>query len=139
MNFDLSNKLKKELNSINTIHDLYNVDLSLIKNFSKWYNKACNDLDDIFQDFNPVFVFKKTKAVYDQSYTTKFPIILAIMLLEKKLDILNNYYDEIAKHFKSPLVYLDDKAQIHFYNIMVQLEPDTNQSTLCKYMFQFPI
>lgn len=135
----ISNKLKEELESIKSTNDLHNADLSTIKDFQSWHSKACNTLDDIFQDFSPVYTFKKAKAIYDESYTTQFPIILTIKLLEMKLDLLNNFYEDIAKDFKSPLLYLDDKSQIHFYNIMIQLWADNNESTLCKYMFQFPI
>ena len=111
----------------------------MIEDFSKWYLSACDILNDLFLDYSPIFEFKKYNAIYNDSYATEYPLIFTIKILEKKLLLLMKFYEQISKDFKSPLIYLDDKSQIHFYNFMIQLQPDCDQDTLAKFMFQHPI
>jgi len=108
----------------------------LIEKFRYWNINSELVLEEVFLDFAPVLHFKQS-GLLKVNKTDNLEVDI-LFLLEAKLETLNNFYFEISKSFKNPILYLKDKAQIHFYDFVVQLEADTNQALLFEYLYQFP-
>jgi hypothetical protein len=53
--------------------------------------------------------------------------------------VLVEYYDYLVFQEKSPVRYLADKAEIWLYDLCCSLEPESNESELCRYMFNLGI
>jgi len=134
---DLLNKLSISYDPLEQLWKVSEIKiLNLIDNFREWNIKSESVLEEIFLDFWPIFRFKQSglKKI-NKTDNLEFDILL---LLEDKLETLNDFYFEISKSFKNPILYLKDKAQIHFYDFMLQLEIDSNQALIFEYLYQFP-
>jgi len=114
------------------------------KQYDSWYGKALSVLEGMFQDFAPVYRFKTSLEL------TKFKdlflvgddyekFIHVLDRFDSNLSTLVSFYNDLKVFVRSPLVYLQDKAQLWFYDFSCQLTPDSNESELCKYLFQFGV
>lgn len=107
-----------------------------------WFIKVERMLTSIFLDFAPVFRFVRVKSSSNLYLPKRIFYPNQGQIEEKKpveqgIDVLLGYYDEILKEIRSPLRYIPEKAEIWLYDICCKLEPETNESELCKYMFKF--
>lgn len=117
---------------------------SYTESYNKWFRKAKNDLKDIYVGFTPQYLFThadiktvKTDPLFrDKSYTDYMYVKNS---LEAEISVLVSLYKDLQNNIRSPLNYLHEKGQICFYDYICQLTLNTNESELCKYMFQFSI
>lgn len=110
--------------------------------YIKWGRKVVNTIKATNADFAPVYSFSRaTREVPRENFL--FPIVHRFKELkatmEAKLEVLVDFYNEIKKLVASPLIYLPEKSQIWFYDFVCQLKAETNESELCRFMFQFSI
>lgn len=104
-----------------------------------WNKKAIKELREIFMDESPIYKFRDAIGyIFDKREHKKEYIKLENGLVSK-ISILVNYYEQLHSLVSSPLVYITEKAQIWFYDFVVQLEPDSNEASLCGFMFNFGI
>lgn len=110
----------------------------------KWHSKAIETLQKVFLDFAPVYFF--FKAIDDQDdYEKRDLYSFSLMdgtdpreyakILNGGLQILGEYYQRLSDQVYTPLFYAADKAQICFFASVCALQPDSNEDTLCRYMF----
>jgi hypothetical protein len=109
-----------------------------------WNGKVLGELGDIFQHFAHIYRFK-TSLTFTEfenpplgNYNYR-RFIEVLDRLDSNLRTLVSFYDELKILVRNPLVYLEDKAQICFYDFIQQLEPSSNEAALCKFMFQFSV
>jgi len=108
-----------------------------------WFNSCLTILKDIYKDFAPIYIF------YERLSLTKFDIglgdpnfreyIHVVDRIDSRLSALVDFYNDLKDQVRSPLNYLEKKAQIWFYDFVCQLTPSSNESALCGYMFQYGI
>ncbi|MCC7196848.1 hypothetical protein IT413_01480 [Candidatus Peregrinibacteria bacterium] len=105
-----------------------------------WYAESKKFLNDIFLDFTPIYAFSKDLEAYtslvDAGDLRQKRLQENNKLLLNSLDLLSKYYDLLEKDSYSPLFYIPEKAQICFFTSISQLDPNSMQSDLCKYLFQ---
>lgn len=113
------------------------------KPYQTWFDKARDYLSRVFLDFAPVYKVLKCEDRNDRGYMSSMdrnavnPQMAEQMT--KALDILVEYYNVLADSNKSPVMYFPDKAEIWLYDICCPLVPESNESELCKYMFNLGI
>lgn len=111
------------------------------ENSNAWFEKAEKILKEVFLDFAPVYgflVIREPKECYYDNHPHPERVIMTIKgEVQRGLNVLLAYYDEISKDVLSPLRYIDEKAEIWLYDICCKLEPESNEADLCKYMFKF--
>lgn len=130
--------------SLGTVHHSRVSEKSFLKYESKqqkWVEKCEETLNEIFLDFIPVNIFfsKYTPADLKAISPDTIRFNKIIDSIDNKVEVLTDFYLELQKNIKVPLIYLEDKSQIWFYDIVCQLKPNTNESELCGYMFEFGI
>lgn len=119
-------------------------DLKVYKQrFSEWEENVQNILRSIYKDFSPVFQFKRIEGDYNlinKKQTAEFKTFLIITSkLEKQLTFLIAAYQSLITFLTSPLFYIKESAKIVYYDKVIELSPNTNQSRICDYMFDLPI
>lgn len=108
--------------------------------FSKWYNEALSVLESVFQDFSPIYTFEQAwKKPPSTSVFGGRPFKDNVDCFEVKISVLVSFYSDLQGLVRSPLLYLNENAQIWFYDFVCQLKPDSNEAALCAFMFQFGI
>lgn len=111
----------------------------------KWFDEARKDLKQIFFDSVPIYrVLKCRKPKEGVRYPVylfpnKKEVVPIEVQLEDALDVLVGYYDYLVAQEKSPVRYLPDKAEIWLYDLCCSLVPESNESELCRYMFNLGI
>lgn len=58
---------------------------------------------------------------------------------QAKLKVLADHYNDIKDSVRSPLFYLPDRAIICFYDFVCPLKVDSNEASVCAFMFQYSI
>lgn len=115
-------------------------DLEFFSSKCDEWSKAClKELKGIFLDVAPVYSFRNASPTNINKEDPHGDYVALEASLESKLNVLVKYYDQVSSFIRSPLVYLPEKAQIWFYDFLVQLEPDSNEASLCSFMFDFGI
>lgn len=113
------------------------------KPYQKWFDKAKDYLSRVFLDFAPVYKVLKCENKKKIGFTSSIdPNNVSPEMAEQikqALDILVEYYNALVDSCKSPVLYFPDKAEIWLYDICCPLEPESNESELCKYMFNLGI
>lgn len=105
-----------------------------------WFNVAENALKEIYKDFSPIYSFSHVKFdINSKAVGAYWNFLRTEAMLEAEIGILVDFYNDLKTLSKSPLNYLPDKAEIWFYDRVVELEPETKESYLCRFMFQFGI
>lgn len=112
--------------------------------FANWRKDTKEILEDIFMDFTPVHTFMDaTGEFYSQSFpfgerrTQDF--INMTRQLDAKLEVLIGFYKSLSENIRSPLTYLPDQAKVCFYDFVCPLKTDSNEASLCAFMFQHSI
>ncbi len=112
--------------------------------FFGWTDKTTRILNNINTDFAPIYSF--SSAASSKKYSTD--ILFSHNFVEKdrlvdtldaKIQVLVELYSDVKKLVVSPLMYLEDKCQIWFNDFVCQLKPETNESDLCRFMFQLGV
>ena len=113
------------------------------KRYQTWFDKAKDYLSRVFLDFAPVYKVLKCENKEDIGYVSSFDRnrVSSEMAeqITQALDVLVEYYNVLADSNKSPVLYFPDKAEIWLYDICCSLVPESNESELCKYMFNLGI
>lgn len=137
LTIESSYKLKE---SMGIQPDVYNAEYRGI--LDEWYPDAVQRLESLIIDYAPIDSFKFpqlgiSQAIKQVGVNIHYSNILSAFI--SRIHVLQNFYKEISKNIKSSLCYLPDKTQIWFYDFCLQLKPETNESELCRFMFQFGI
>ncbi len=116
--------------AIDPYADLY----SNFEVFEKWTETVTKTLGEIFQDYIKTYNFQK---IVDPILIARYSSgTLNLNDITKAFDLLAEYYNEISKLSQSPLFYVSEKAQICFLDSICQLEPDSNESNIVKFLFE---
>ncbi len=110
--------------------------------YQAWDQAAEELLRHIFVDYVPIHVFTSSFWKVEPINNVAVEVAdfrLIVDTLRLKLDILVNYYNGLADKMKNPLIYLPDRVQIWFYDFCCPLQTDSNEATLCHYIFGFSI
>lgn len=116
------------------------------KKIDDWHDKTVKALQEIFLDFAPVYFFWKaiddekleeTEAGYElydggQPNNNKY----YSKILAGGLRILSEYYRQLSEQIFTPLFYIPDKAQLCFFASICPLEPDSNEDSVCRFLFK---
>jgi hypothetical protein len=113
--------------------------------FAAWRDETKEVLESIFMDFTPVHAFMDA---FGEFYSDPSPFgrswrfekyINLKRELDAKLEVLIGFYKELSDDIRSPLTYLTDQAKVCFYDFVCPLQIDSNEASLCAFMFQFSI
>jgi len=113
--------------------------------FYQWRDDTKEALEGIFLDFTPVHAFMDAFGeFYSQSSpfgrSWRFEKYMNLSReLDAKLAVLINFYNTLSDDIRSPLTYLPDQAKVCFYDFVCPLKADSNEASLCLFMFQFSI
>lgn len=109
--------------------------------FTKWKEASLRALGQIYIDYVPIYSFQNAsgdlRSLPQRAYNRTF--LLLESNIEAKIAVLVGFYDYLLGFHKMPLFYLKDKCEIWFYDYSCNLLPNSNQSTLCGYMFDFSV
>lgn len=113
--------------------------------FAYWRDETKKILEGIFMDFTPVHTFMDAfgefyseVASFGRSWRFEKYINLT-RELDAKLEVLIGFYKELSDDIRSPLTYLIDQAKVCFYDFVCPLKVDSNEASLCAFMFQYSI
>lgn len=113
------------------------------KDFWAWHELATETLLNIFTDYVPVYAFKyartKMKSFIDEVKDDDEYFRLLIEDYRMRVDALVQHYNELQKLVKSPLFYLPESAALCFYDFVCPLKADSNEASLCRFMFEHSI
>lgn len=113
------------------------------KMYKAWEAETIEKLDSIYKDYTPKFRFSRAQGDYflfNEKYPKELNEFLKITgRFEKQLNFLVENYQELIKFSSSPLLYLEERATIVYYDRIEELEIGSNQAKLCKCMFSFPV
>jgi len=113
--------------------------------FGFWCDETKKILEDMFMDFTPVHSFMDA---FGEFYSETSPFgrswrfekyINLTRELDAKLAVLIGFYKELSNDIRSPLTYLIDQAKVCFYDFICPLKADSNEASLCAFMFQYSI
>jgi hypothetical protein len=111
--------------------------------YDDWRDKTKKILEDMFMDFIPVHTFMDAQGEW---YYEQFPsngrraaYINITRNLDAKIAVLIGFYKTLSEDIRSPLTYLIDQAKVCFYDFVCPLQIDSNEASLCAFMFQFSI
>lgn len=112
--------------------------------FANWRSDTKEILEGIFMDFTPVHTFMDAMGEF---YSQSFPFgerrsqdfINMTRQLDAKLEVLIGFYKSLSENIRSPLTYLTDQAKVCFYDFVCPLKTDSNEASLCAFMFQHSI
>ena len=107
---------------------------------NKWYVDAKAKLKKIFLDFAPVNSFIIAESSFKDEgsqFITRHEHarIYIGALIKAQMSVLTKFYDEIKKYLVCPLFYIQDQAKLCFFASVCSLEPDSNEDSLCRYLF----
>jgi len=106
----------------------------------QWSNDSYNELKNIFKDFTILYDFhlriSNEKFLNLISNSEDSLILRAHKQFMIQMDILVSYYQDLSTLFKSPLGYDDKRNKLYYLDCHIQLESDSNEACLCKYMFE---
>lgn len=106
-----------------------------------WFGLVDKGLNKIFPDAAPIYrVFRcqKSSDVYVPDFIRKDDRSIKDDL-EEALDVLLGYYDYFVSKEDCPVQYLKDTCQLWLNDSCCALDPNSNESELCAYMFNFGI
>lgn len=113
------------------------------KPYQTWFDKAEDYLKRVFLDFAPIYKVLKCENRKDRGYMSSLAgnaiTSQVAEQMTKALDILVDYYNSLVNSHKSPVLYFPDKCEIWLYDICCSLVPESNESELCRYMFNLGI
>lgn len=137
LNFDSSavtNPMKKE-----GAEDIW-------QRYSQWMDRTQTSLEEVFIDFTPIHSFSSAKPppeenggsgwLLGQLSTAHYRVT---NLIEAKLKVVTRFYDDLVTNLRSPLIYLPDQHKLCFYDLVCPLKANTNEASLCDFMFRFSI
>lgn len=110
-----------------------------------WIDETQNILEDIFMDFTPVHTFMDAQGEF---YSNPSPFggsygfakyINLTRTLDAKVAVLIGFYKTLSENIRSPLTYLPDQAKVCFYDFICPLQADSNEASLCAFMFEHSI
>jgi hypothetical protein len=104
---------------------------TIVNQYSEWAKKTIKTLKKIYSDHIPIFKFKYLKV--DTSNLD--PETGLYENIKKRAEVLIELYDDLKNFSRSPLFYIPDEAKLCFYEIVIELKKDTNESQLCKFLF----
>ena len=115
----------------------------LRQQYGDWRDETKKILEDMFMDFIPVHTFMDATGEW---YYEQFPsngrraeYINMTRNLDAKIAVLIGFYQTLAENIRSPLTYLPDQAKVCFYDFICPLKVDSNEASLCAFMFQHSI
>jgi len=116
----------------------------LRQQFADWRDRTTKGLEDIFMDFTPVHTFMDAVGEF---YSQSFPFrerhtqdyINITRHLDAKVEVLIGFYKALSENVRSPLIYLPDQAKVCFYDFICPLKTDSNEASLCTFIFQHSI
>lgn len=112
--------------------------------FASWRDETKKIIEDVFMDFTPVYSFMDASGEW---YTEAFPFgerrsgwyINMTRELDAKIAVLIGFYKTLSENIRSPLTYLPNQAKLCFYDMVCPLKTDSNEASLCTFMFQHSI
>jgi hypothetical protein len=113
--------------------------------FVNWRNETKEILEGIFMDFTPVHAFMDA---FGEFYSNTSPFgrswrfekyINLTREIDAKIEVLIGFYKALSDDIRSPLTYLIDQAKVCFYDFVCPLQVNSNEASLCAFMFQFSI
>jgi len=145
----LSEKMRKETPKIigGSPDEIYPVitdqELKAVKEkYDSWKERCTTTLKSVFLDYTPLHIFttadvpiRETSALYRQHKNDQKCDEISDRW-RPEINVLISFYSELSKNAKSPLFYIPEKAQICFYDFVVQLTPETNEATLTEKLFE---
>jgi hypothetical protein len=132
---DYNNEKTDKLPDYKVLDGFYKKYLDDHKN---WWMKVANELNDLMVDTTPKTKFVNANKLLDTKFKEKDKDLVFYNIecqIEKDIEVLVGFYDEISAMLKSPLFYIPNRATIYFYGIACELTRDSMQADLCEYMF----
>lgn len=114
-----------------TFDDIFQHEAPLFELELLGYAKNREEIDSLYCDYNPQKLAQKNQLELEKYYET------VLIYYESTLKVALSYYKEVSKIVKSPMFYLEKQCQICFYDLVCQLKPSTNESELCKKLFEY--
>lgn len=117
----------------------------LEQQYDDWLYETKELLEGIFMDFTPVHSFMDARGEF---YSNPSPFggsygfaqyINTTRNLDAKVAVLIGFYKTLSEDIRSPLTYLVDPAKVCFYDFVCPLKVDSNEASLCAFMFQYSI
>lgn len=117
----------------------------LERQYEDWRDETTEILEGIFMDFTPIHTFMDARGEF---YSNPSPFggsygfakyINITRNLDAKVAVLMGFYKALSEGIRSPLTYLIDQAKVCFYDFVCQLKTDSNEASLCAFMFQHSI
>lgn len=110
---------------------------------SEWEENIRNALKSIYQDFSPKFQFTRIEGDYSLINAKQTPEFKAFLIttskFEKQLSFLIAKYQELADFLTYPLFYISADRRLVYYDRVVELSPNTDETMLCDLMFEAPM
>lgn len=113
--------------------------------YKDWSDETKELLEGIYMDFTPVHTFMDARGEF---YSNPSPFggshgferyINITRNLDARVAILIGFYKTLSEDIRSPLTYLIDQAKVCFYDFVCPLKVDSNEASLCAFMFQHSI
>lgn len=117
----------------------------LERQYEGWHDETTEILEGIFMDFTPIHTFMGAQGEF---YSNPSPFggsygfaqyINITRNLDAKVAVLMDFYKTLSEDIRSPLTYLIDQAKVCFYDFVCPLKVDSNEASLCAFMFQYSI
>jgi hypothetical protein len=118
---------------------------ALEQQYDDWFYETKELLEGIFMDFTPVHTFMDARGEF---YSNPSPFggsygfakyINVTRTLDAKIAVLIDFYKTLSEDIRSPLTYLIDQAKVCFYDFVCPMKVDSNEASLCAFMFQYSI
>ena len=113
--------------------------------YDGWCDETKKILEDMFMDFTPVHTFMDATGEFYSSpspFGRSWRSVKYINIsrnLDAKVAVLIGFYKTLSEDIRSPMTYLIDQAKVCFYDFVCPLKADSNEASLCAFMFQFSI
>lgn len=113
--------------------------------YEGWRDETTEILEGIFMDFTPIHTFMDARGEF---YSNPSPFggsygfaqyINITRNLAAKVAVLMGFYKTLSEDIRSPLTYLIDQSKVCFYDFVCPLKVDSNEASLCAFMFQYSI
>ncbi|MFA7277444.1 MAG: hypothetical protein WC101_00450 [Candidatus Gracilibacteria bacterium] len=107
---------------------------------AKWIERVKEALGNIYEDFAPLYQFLYAKIEYQKNTNSGAiynDFVRVKETLREQTNVLAGFYKDLRGDIRSPLFYIPEKNKVCFYDLVCQLQPDSNEAQLCKFLFQF--
>lgn len=105
----------------------------------EWVKKVEGEIMEIFEDAEPVYrlsrLSMKPKVATSSASNPLVEMAYFFDELRHKMSILAELYKEVEERLITPLEYVDKMCCLRFRDSICQLQPNSIQRSLCKYLF----